>query len=225
MASTGSASDFHAALAQSSDSQARVRLRQVVAVFRLDDGRPYFAIEVAHLDEESGHATTMNLHFGDPVEANQWTNAIRAAASKARTQNPTPFPQRSIEHVAWILEQERDYDPAHFRIFKVVQRSSKSSRASTDDLAKLTSTICYLVIGVHKIHLVPLHRPLNRTSSTSLSDMDSRNSHGILSLVSAAARTVDDLLELGFRYVLAASFFCITSGFISRFQQAHPPAH
>lgn len=196
MSSAGSASDLYSH--SSADGQSGVPLQHILAVFRIEDGKPFFSIEVAHLDEETGQATSMNIQLTDPREADGWLSDIRAAATRARSQHPAPFPQRSVEYVARSLEQERDYDPSHFRIFKVVQRASNksASRASSDDLSKLSSTICYLVVGIHKIHLVPLHRSLSRSSATSLSDLDSHKSFGILTVISINVRTVDDAMEV-----------------------------
>lgn len=202
MPSSGSAVDLHSTHSQPSvEGHQGLPLRQIIAVFRIEDGRPYFAIEVAHLDEETGQATAMNLQLSDPREADLWLTCIRGAATKARLLHPAPFAQRSVEYVARILEQELDYDPAHFRIFTVVRRACNrtSARSSSDDLVKLTSTICYLVIGIYKIHLVPLRRYYPRSSSTSLSEIDNHTSFGLLTIVSINVRTVDDAIELAFR--------------------------
>ena len=222
MTSTGSGHDLQSMHSHSStDIHLGVPLQHVIAVYRLEDGKPYFSIELAHLDDDTGQAASMNLQFGDPRDADLWITCIRGAATKARLLDPSAIPQKSIEYVARILEQERDYDPRHFRIFKTVQRASNKSngRASTDDLSKLTSTICYLVIGVHKVHLIPLRKPLNRISSTSLSEMGNQMTFGIVSLSSVNLKADDDAMELGFRsavYPLVSFYigFLTTAGFL-----------
>ena len=41
------------------DSFSAISLNQIVAVYKLDDGRPYFSIEVAHLDQDRAVAITL----------------------------------------------------------------------------------------------------------------------------------------------------------------------
>lgn len=186
-------------LQSSSDGHYSVPLLHVVAVYKLDDGEPYFSIEIAHLNESTNHASTMTLQIHDPGEADAWLTAIRSAASKARMTSALTFPQGLIEYTARALEQENDYDPNHFHMFKVVQRANKSGkRSSSDDLTKLTSKICILAIGLNKIHLVPLPKSTRTSSSTSLSDMNGA-SHGIMNLVSVNLQTFDDSFQLWFR--------------------------
>ncbi|KAI4180588.1 MAG: hypothetical protein L6R41_007151 [Letrouitia leprolyta] len=186
-------------LQSSSDGHHSVPLLHVVAVYKLDDGEPYFSIEIAHLNESTNHASTMTLQIHDPGEADTWLTAIRSAATKARMTSANTFPQGLIEYTARALEQEHDYDPDHFHMFKVVQRANKSGkRSSSDDLTKLTSKICILAIGMYKVHLVPLPKSTRTASSTSLSDMNGA-SHGIMNLVSVNLQTFDDSFQLWFR--------------------------
>ncbi|KAI9808650.1 MAG: hypothetical protein M1825_003801 [Sarcosagium campestre] len=204
MTSVGSTHDLHSIQSHSSaENHMGLLLQHVVAVYKLEDGRPYFSIEVAHLDEESGNASAMILQLNDPREADLWLTSIRCAATKARLLDPTPFPLRPVEYVARVLEQERDYDPAHFRIFKVVQRASNKSqgRSSSDDLAKLGSSVCYLVIGLHKVHLVPLPKSVHRSTST-LSEMASRSAYGITTVTAINIKPNDDSFDLSFRIPL-----------------------
>lgn len=200
--SSGSGQDFHSVHSHSSaEDHLGVSLHHIIAVYKVEDGRPYFSIEVAHLDEEANHAASMNLQFSDPREAELWLSSIRGAATKARLPDPAPFPRRTVEYVARILEQERDYDPAQFRIFKAIQRASNKAtgRSSSEDLTKFGSTICYLVIGVHKVHIIPLRKSANRTSSASLNETGNRMAFGILTLNSVNVKASDDAFELGFR--------------------------
>ncbi|KAL8678179.1 MAG: hypothetical protein Q9186_005433 [Xanthomendoza sp. 1 TL-2023] len=183
----------------SSDGLQSIPLLHVVAVHKLDDGEPYFSIEIAYFNDDTNHASTMTLQIHDPQESDTWITAIRSAASKARSTTSVPFSQDLVEYVARILEQEQDYEPQHFHMFKVVQRSNKSGkRLSTDDLTKLTSKICILAIGMYKMHLVPLPKKTRSASSTSLSDMNGA-SYGIMSLSSVNLQTFDDSFQLWFR--------------------------
>ena len=174
-----------------------IPLNQVVAVYKLDDGKPWFSIEIAHLDES--HPSAMTIQHDDPRESEIWLSSIRAAAIKARLTDPLIFSADMIEYTARALEQARDYDPNRFQMFKVVQRATKTGgRSSSDDLSKLMSNICILAIGVYKIHIVPLPRPTKTASSTSLSDLNGA-SHGITTLTSLNVQSFDDTFQLSFR--------------------------
>ncbi|KAI9677655.1 MAG: hypothetical protein M1817_006610 [Caeruleum heppii] len=185
----------------SAEYHSGIPLQQIVAIYKLEDGRPYFSIEVAYLDEDTNQASSMALQLFDPREADLWLTSIRATSTKARLLDPIPFPQRNVEYVARKLERERDYHPAQFRIFKVVQRASikSSGRGSSDDLTKLTSSICYLVFGIHKMHLIPLPKSPQRSSSTALYESSSSTaSFGLMTLTSISVKCVD-AFELTFR--------------------------
>jgi len=187
----------------SGEAMPSIPLKYVIAVYKLDDGRPYFSIEVSHMNEAAERASSMHMQLNDPRESELWLTSIRAATRRVMVENPPPFHRRIIEYTARSLERERDYDPEHFHIFKVVQRASNRSagRSSSDDLAKLSSTICYLVIGMYKIHVVPLERPSVRNSSASLSDLETSMSFGITTLASFSMHDSDDAFQLTFRYV------------------------
>ena len=174
-----------------------IPLNQVVAVYKLDDGKPWFSIEIAHLDENNPSA--MTIQHDDPRESELWLSTIRAATTKARFTSPLPFSSHMVEYTARALEQARDYDPNRFQMFKVVQRATKTGgRSSSDDLSKLMSNICILAIGVYKIHIVPLPRTTKTASSTSLSDLNG-GSHGITTLTSLHVQSFDDTFQLSFR--------------------------
>lgn len=213
MSSYGSHGSLHELHSSSADSHVGIPLNEIVAVYRMDDGRPYFSIEVAYLNEDSNLASALVLQLDDPRESELWLACIRGAATKARLTDPVPFSQRNVDYVARALEQDRDYDPNHFRMFRVVKRSSKSGgRSSSDDLGKLSSNICYLVIGMHKIHLVPLPKSSRFGSSTSISDLHG-SSHGITTLNSLTIQSFDDGFQLSFRLPLrlAASLYLASS--------------
>ena len=194
----GSLHDLHAP----ADNYHGITLNHIVAVYKLDDGRPYFSIEISHLDEETNTSSALTLQLSDPRESAEWLTTIRAATASARLTEPLPFAQNVVEYVARALEQERDYDPNQFRMFKVVQRATKSAgRSSSDDLAKLTSILCYLVIGAYKVHLIPLPKSTKTGSSTSLTEMTGA-SHGITTLTSMSVQRFDDAFQLTFRIPL-----------------------
>ena len=188
----------------SAEAHFSVPLHNIVAAYKLDDGRPYFSIEIAYLDEASNNASAMTLQCNDPRESDGWLSVLRAAIKHSRLTDPLPFEKRTIEYVARAMEYESDYDPQHFRMFKVVTRATKSGgRSSSDDLTKLTSNICYLGIGIHKVHLIPLQmqKSAKPSSNTSLSDL-SGDSYGIATLNSLYVQESDDAFQLGFRIPL-----------------------
>ncbi|KAI9832510.1 MAG: hypothetical protein M1819_004299 [Sarea resinae] len=205
--SVGSAQDLQSVHSHSSaDSNFGISLDHIIAVYKLEDGKPFFSVEVSHLDE-GNHASALILQLNDPREAELWLTSIRATALKARLQDPDPFTPQSVEYIARLLELECDYEPLQFRIFKVVQRASNKSsgRSSSDDLQKLSSTVCYLAFGMHKLHLIPLPKQAPRTSSPSLTDLNSRACFGITTLTSISVNPSDDAFELVFRKPLCHS--------------------
>jgi len=202
--STGSTQDLQSLASDSSgDKDGRIPLRQVVAVHTLDDGKPYFAVEVCYLDEESNQASAMTLQFSHPDERDNWLRSIRSTTTSVRLQDPQPITPYNANYAARTVERENDYDPNYFAMYKVVQRlSSKSnSRSSTDDLSKIASVVCFLAIGIHKVHLIPLAKNSSRTSSPSLSQ-NAHGSFGIMTLSGVRVSSQDDTLELSFRQPL-----------------------
>ncbi|OCT54757.1 leucine rich repeat protein [Cladophialophora carrionii] len=181
-----------------SDITSGVPLEQVVAVFKIDDGRLSPTVEVGYLDERARRASAIQWQLNDYREAELWMTAIRSASQQARMLVQQSIQDHTVEHLARVLERERDYDPEHFHVFKVVQRSVNKSlgRASAEDLTRHGSaTACYLVIGLHKIHLVPLQRSSTRSSSTSLSELDAMTSYAIVTLTSIKVVAGEDAFQ------------------------------
>ena len=207
--SSGQSSSRHSRVSSSgsfhetySEGFSAIRLNHIVAVHYLDDGRPYFSIEIAYMDEQTDRASIMTLQLNDPGECEVWLSSLRDAARTAQMYDPLTFAEHTIEYIARALEQEHDYDPDHFRMFKVVRRAMRSgAKSSSDDLSKVTSNICILAIGARKIHLVPLPKPRRNLSSTSLAEMVGI-SHGIMTLTTLLAQDSDDKFELQFRLPL-----------------------
>ncbi len=206
MASFGSNSDVQTSLM--SDIVDGIALNQIIATSKLDDGRPYFSIEVSHLEDAVNKASTMAMQLNDPREADLWLAAIRNEAARARTKHGYDFPPATLAYIAQALEHDRDYDPRHFKLFRVVQRSANKSvsRSSTDDLAKLNSSTCYLALGINSVHLVPLKRPNDRSSASSLQDLEGPPSFGVTTLASMSLQPGDDTFQLAFRIPLQSTF-------------------
>ena len=206
MASLGSNSDVQTSLM--SDIVDGIALNQIVATSKLDDGRPYFSIEVSHLEDTVNRASSMSMQLNDPREADLWLAAIRNAAAKARIKHGYDFPPVTLTYIAQALEHDRDYNPRYFQPFRVVQRTANRSltRSSTDDLAKLNSSTCYLAIGIHSVHLVPLRKSMDRSSTSSLQDLEITSSFGITTLSSMSLQPGDDTFQLTFRIPLQSTF-------------------
>ncbi|KAH6622075.1 leucine rich repeat protein-like protein [Boeremia exigua] len=187
----------------SGDRDMGTPLRHIVAVFHAPDGGPYFALDVYYLDDETNQASSMTLQFGDPDEMRTWMFKIRFTSNNARLNDANPLSAYNSHLAARVVEAERDYVPPHYAIYKVVLRESAktaSSRASSDDLSKLPASVCFLAIGVHKVHLIPLFKPPSqRSSSPSLASLSSQSSHGILALTECILSEVDDTFQLTFR--------------------------
>ena len=200
MSSSGSLHELHTST--SSEGHHGIPLSHIVAVWRLEDGKPYFSIQIAHLYEDTHQASDTTLQLHDPRDCDLWLSSIRGAVMKDRLANPQSFSQSFVEYTARALEQERDYDPSQFRMFKVVQRASKGGpRSSSEDLTRISSTICILAIGAFKIHLVPLPRSSRTASSSSLFDMNG-TCHGVMALTSLNVHDYDDAFQMVFRVPL-----------------------
>ncbi|OXV09442.1 hypothetical protein Egran_02795 [Elaphomyces granulatus] len=181
---------------------AGIPLNSIVAVYCIEDSRAHPVIEISYLDERTHRAAFMSIQLSDPQESNLWLMGIRSGTESIRRIKPFPYEQRAVEYVARVLDQERDYDPQNFVIFRVVQRSSSSKmsgRASSDDLSKVSPTACYLAIGAHKVHLVPLQKHSSRSSMVSLSDFEMGMSFGLMTLTSLWMHPLDDTFQLSFR--------------------------
>lgn len=185
----------------SADSSAGIPLNSIIAVYILDEGKLSSCVEVAYVDERTRKAAFIQLHAPDPQELNLWMVGIRSGSGLARSADPLPYGQRSLEHVTRVLEYERDYDPETFRMFRVIQMaSSKSpSRASSDDMVKLSPVGCFLAIGWHKVHLIPLQKVASRPSDVSLTDLEMASSFGLMNLTCLSMEWGDDSLHMTFR--------------------------
>lgn len=176
-------------------------LEEIIAVYRIEDGRPYFTIEVSSLDVTGRRPSSLQLCLSTPKEVEAWSTAIRENAMNVRSQSANNFPQKTLEYLARTLDNDRDYDPLHFRVFKVVQRFSvrPAGRTQNDDLSKHNSSVCYLVIGVNKVHLIPISRGSTSSSSIAPTDLRTSLSFGITNITSIIVQDRDDAFELYYR--------------------------
>lgn len=201
--SHGSSGDFYPSSDPAEDRVGKVLLSQIVAVHLLSDGKPYFALELCYLDEDSGQASSLTLQFNNPGERRSWLDAIREMVSEVRKHDERPISSFNLENAARAVERDQDYDPNNCAIFKIVQRHStgkSNGRSSTDDLTKVASVVCFLAIGVHKVHLIPLAKPVSRASSPALTNLQSASSSfGTLTLAAISVSDIDDTFDISFR--------------------------
>lgn len=190
------------------DMPSGIALNSIVAVYKLDDGRPHFSIEVCYMDDRTSKPSILHLQLNDPQESELWLGGLRLAAEQARSIDPIAFDEPTLEYVARTMEQECDYDPLSFSLYRVVQRipAKSGGRSQSEDLTKQYWNVCYLAIGVHKIHLIPLPKSSNRTSVVSLSDLELGMCFGIMTLMSLTMLHGDDSFHLIFRYLPCLTF-------------------
>ena len=194
LSSNGSVHELHSP----NEGLQAIPLNHIVATSPLDDGKPYFSIEISHLDEESMQAANLILQLQDPRDQDLWLSSVRGAVTNTRLRAPLEFSQPLVGYSARVVEQDGDYDPNHIHMFRVVQRAGKSvSRSSSDDLTKLTSNICVLAIGMFKLHLIPLPKSSKMSSSSSLPDLNC-TSYGLAALTSLNIQD-DDVFSMVFR--------------------------
>ena len=178
-------------------------LSQIVAVYAPEADVNYSAVQVDYIDEYEAPASNV-FQLQTKEEAQEWLESIRKAASAAREASlEALISMNTITHIARRLEAERDYAPDQFfRVYRVVQRglNGKShQRSSSDDLHKMYSSVCYLAIGIHKIHIVPIPKVPSNRSVSSLLLTGTTLSFGILNLCSMNMSTTDDSFSLAFR--------------------------
>ena len=200
-ASIGSLQDLQSLTSHTSlEGENAIPLRQVVAAYKVEDGRPFFTTEVVYLDEEANSVGSVQLMLNDPKEADLWHTSLRAAAQRARLIASQPYPERVVLYLVNLLETSLDYDESHFQIFRVVRRAPAKSngRSSSDDLAKLGSSVSYMVVGINKIHLISLP-DFSNTPQRILDAKANKSSFGLVTLVSMEVQHADDTFQLGFR--------------------------
>lgn len=190
----------------SNESESGFLLNQIVATYRVEDGRPFFITEVVYLDENTNSVGSMQLMLQDPREADVWHTSIRAASQKARLISDQPLPARTLEYVTRVLQAAQDYDENFLKVFRVVRRPAgkATGKSSSDDLAKLAASVCYLAIGINRLHLISV--PDSQASpSQGMDTRSSKSSYGLVTLVSMEIHASDDSLELGFRLPLQSA--------------------
>lgn len=203
-ASIGSLQEVQSVNSHSSvDSETRIPLGQIVTAYKVEDGRPFYTTEVVYLDEEYHGAGAIQLMLHDPKEADLWHTSIRAAAEKARLLMPEPYSRRVVRYLVQILEAADDYDANHFQVFRVLRRAAvpKGGRSSSDELQKLGASVFYMVIGINRLHMIPIpdfSDPSGRLAIPKLS----KNVFGLVTLVAMNVSYPDDRFELSFRMPL-----------------------
>jgi hypothetical protein len=201
-ASIGSMQDLQSLNSHASaEGDNAISLRQIVTAYKVEDGRPFFTTEVVYLDEESNSVGSIQLMLHDPKEADLWHTSIRGASLKAKLLAPQPFPDRLVRYLVHVLEIAQDYDANHFHIFRVVRRAKSGGKSSSDDLAKLGSSIFYMVLGINMIHLISLP-DFGESPFRAMDAKARKSSYGLVTLLAMEVQHTDDSFQLGFRLVV-----------------------
>lgn len=200
---TGRSSSFSSSSDITTQDNVVTLLHQIVAVYMPETDVNSTIIQVDHIDELSGPGST-TFQLSTVEEAYAWLDHIRKAVTAAKELSVIPsISNNTIAHIARRLEAEKDYAPDQFfRVYTIVQRgggNGKHNRSSSDDLHKMYSTVCYLAIGVHKVHIVPIPKTSPSRSAASLLLTGPTMSFGTLTLTTLAMSTQDDTFTLGFR--------------------------
>ena len=183
----------------SSEGEVRIPLDQIVTVYKVEDGRPFFTTEVVYLDEEFQGVGSIQLVLQDPNEADLWHTSIRGAAQKARLLMTEPFPHRVVRYLVAALEEANDYDANHFQIFRIARRQvvPKGGRStSSEDLQKLGTLVFYMVIGINRLHMIPIP---DFSGGNLIKPKANQSAFGIAGLVSMWVNADDDRFEVAFR--------------------------
>ncbi|KAK6349714.1 hypothetical protein TWF696_005993 [Orbilia brochopaga] len=191
---------FGGATSELSADQIVIHLNQIVAVHETEK----FFIQVDHLDEISGTATSTVLQLSCQTEVDQWLRAL-CRTVRLPTYTTLPFVERVVDYVAKRLGDEQDYSAENVMIFRVVHRRSEPRSqvklsGSSEDAQKNTTTICYLAVGSHKVHLLPIPKLLSQKSAALLNSPGLMTSYGILTLTALTMNSeTDDSFSLKFR--------------------------
>lgn len=201
-ASVGSLQETQSTISHSSgEHDNKIPLHQIVTAYKLEDGKPFFTTEVVYLDEDYHGVGSVQLMLHDPADADLWHTSIRGAAQKARLLMADFYPDRIVNYLVESLEIAEDYDTEHFLVFRVVRRASvpKGNKTTADDLNKLSSSVFYMVLGINRLHLIPLPDFSESNSRLSKSKGTKDRSFGLVTLVSMNVQYSDDRFELCFR--------------------------
>ena len=192
---TGSTGSLSAILPVIDDT---FQLTHIVAVYRLDNGLPYFSWELAYWDQDSLRGRkAVNFHPESAEERDSWLTTVRQAVLDSAHQITAPFPDSIIDRIAEVLGEVDDYHPQHFRLFRVAQRAQKDgTRTKTTELSKLTTSLGYLAIGIHRAHF--LEPPGSVGNNMGLVDFVG-STHYILNFNGVALPPSDDIFQLTFR--------------------------
>lgn len=203
--SFGSMHDLQTLSSRSSlehENKNSIPLQHIVATYRVEDGRPFFIVQVDYLDETSSLAaagSSMQLMLHDPREADVWHTSIRGASQKAKLMTALLVPDRTVENVTGILEAALDYDSARMQIFYAVQlENKKAGKSTTEEVTKVNTSLCYLVFGATKLHIITI--PDAQDLAKQKQYKSHKSSYGLVSLVAMEFKEHDDdVFELGFR--------------------------
>ena len=195
-----------------------VDLTDVVSVYNLDDGRPYFTIEIACLEENKGElplAWVVTVHIEEPQEFELWLYKLRSSCAAASQLQHWVEESYLLRYAKKWIGQDGQFDiPSGSGIFKVVQRTSH--RASIDTARAGTTPLCLMAVGLHKIYIIPIPK-VNKDSAFQSARTIVGRSYGLTTLTKFRSQLSDETFHLHFRLPLQqATEFVLSSSAVGK---------
>ena len=177
-----------------------IDLTQVVSVYNLDDGRPYFTIDIAGLESRLGEGPSswvVTMHIEEPQVFESWLHCLRDACAHAAQERGWDDESILFTHATKMMHQ--DSLTYSSNVFGVVQRMCPED--CQDALTKHTTSICLMVVGRHRLHIIPLPK-VNTSSSMQSSKGTLGKSHGLMCLTNFRSQIFDQTFHIHFRLPL-----------------------
>ncbi|KAI5295782.1 hypothetical protein KEM52_000259 [Ascosphaera acerosa] len=162
---TPSSTSFRSHASIKDEAEMQISLEDVVAAHKTGDLQS--TLEIWYIDS-AGRPRSFQTQFQSLEECDTWLATVHSVTNFSRR-----LEKSTMEYITTKLQDCLDYDP--------------------DFHSRLASEVCYLVIGAHKVHLIPLEI----ISYTPMLD-HGFTSNGILTIVSMSERP-DATFTLGFR--------------------------
>ena len=177
-----------------------IDLTQVVSVYNLDDGRPYFTIDIAGLEarfRECPSSWVVTMYIEEPQVFESWLHCLRNACAQAVQERGWDDESLVLTHATKMIHQDSLTDPSN--VFGVVQRMCPED--CQDALVKHTTSICLMVVGRQRLHIIPL--PTVDTNSSMQASKGTREiSHGLMCLTNFRSQIFDQTFHIHFRLPL-----------------------
>lgn len=165
-----------------------IPLENIVAVCK-SEGSPQ-SLDISYVNGAK-EARFFQAQFPTERECKIWLALLRSSLKQHKF--TVGLGHSTISYIANILHEELDYNSDAFRCFRVVRKISTKVCARTSSEERLIPEVYYLVIGAHKVHLIPPeHSSIECVSQ-------GRASLGLMALTSILGGQEDDSFKLTFR--------------------------